>query len=180
MVISSTFNVNGNWFSWLTRFEVEAEINSKMADLGEGQNSLHRTRAHARLVRGASVYCLPALGPVSRKSRRLFGPEKPFLKLWLAYSVKLVFSCVVKGMKIKISAKFRASRLLGFENAKKTVSSEIRPIRKVSGLSRNGPLARALVFRPLLSLTEISRCFCVEMVLKLALRRSLRWRSLLA
>ena len=76
-------------------------------------------------------------------------------------------------MKIKISAKFRASRLLGFENAKKTVSSEIRPIRKVSGLSRNGPLARALVFRPLLSLTEISQ-FCVEMVLKLALRHSLR------
>ena len=32
-----------------------------------------------------------ALGPVSRKSRELFGPEKPFVKLRPAYSVKLVF-----------------------------------------------------------------------------------------
>ena len=31
------------------------------------------------------------LGPVSRKSRKLFGPEKPFVKLRPAYSVKLVF-----------------------------------------------------------------------------------------
>ena len=30
-------------------------------------------------------------GPVSRKSRELFGPEKPFVKLRPAYSVKLVF-----------------------------------------------------------------------------------------
>ena len=38
--------------------------------------------------------------PVSRKSRRLFGPVKPLIKLRLAYSVKLVFSYVVKGIKI--------------------------------------------------------------------------------
>ncbi|XP_044170524.1 uncharacterized protein LOC122954532 [Acropora millepora] len=31
------------------------------------------------------------LGPVSRKSRELFGPEKPFIKLRAAYSVKPVF-----------------------------------------------------------------------------------------
>ena len=31
------------------------------------------------------------LGPVSRKSRELFGPEKRFVKLRPAYSVKLVF-----------------------------------------------------------------------------------------
>ena len=31
----------------------------------------------------------PYLGPVSRKSRELFGPEKPFIKLRPAYSVKL-------------------------------------------------------------------------------------------
>ena len=35
------------------------------------------------------------LGPVSRKSRKLFGPEKPFVNMWPAYSVKLVFSYVV-------------------------------------------------------------------------------------
>ena len=66
-------------------------------------------------------------GPVSRKSRELFGPEKPFVKLRPAYSVKLVFSYVVKGMKIKITAKFRASRRLRFEDTKKIMSPEIRP-----------------------------------------------------
>ena len=53
-------------------------------------------------------------GPVSRESRKLFGPEKPFVKLRPAYSVKLVFSYVVKGIKTKITAKFRASRRLRF------------------------------------------------------------------
>ena len=40
--------------------------------------------------------------------------RKPFAKLRIAYSVKLVFSYVVKGIKIKI--KFRASRRLHFED----------------------------------------------------------------
>ena len=66
-------------------------------------------------------------GPVSRKSRELFGPEKPFVKLRPTYSVKLVFSYVVKGIKIKITAKFRASRRLRFEDTKRTMSPEIRP-----------------------------------------------------
>ena len=35
--------------------------------------------------------CGDAQGPVSRKSRKLFGTEKPLLKLRPAYSVKLVF-----------------------------------------------------------------------------------------
>ena len=39
------------------------------------------------------------LGPVSRKFRKLFGPGKPFVKLRPAYSVKMVFSYVVKGIK---------------------------------------------------------------------------------
>ena len=67
------------------------------------------------------------LGPVSQKSRELFGPEKPFVKLWPAYSVKLVFKYVVKGIKIKITAKFRASRRLRFEDSKRIMSPEIRP-----------------------------------------------------
>ena len=66
-------------------------------------------------------------GPVSRKSRELFGPEKPFVKLRPAYSVKLVFSYVVKGMKIKITAKFRAWRRLRFEDTKRIMSPEIHP-----------------------------------------------------
>ena len=64
-------------------------------------------------------------GPVSRKSRELFGPEKPFVKVRPAYSVKLVFSYVVKGIKIKITAKFHASRHLCFEDTKRTMSPEI-------------------------------------------------------
>ena len=65
------------------------------------------------------------LGPVSRKSRELFGPEKPFVKLVPAFSVKLVFSYVVKG--VKINAKFRASRRLSFEDTKRIMSPEMRP-----------------------------------------------------
>ena len=39
-------------------------------------------------------------GPVSRKSRKLSGPEKPFVKLRPANYVKPVFSYVVKGKKL--------------------------------------------------------------------------------
>ena len=46
----------------------------------------------------------PVKGPVSRKSRELFWSEKPFVKLRPAYSVKLVFSYVVKEIKIKKTA----------------------------------------------------------------------------
>ena len=59
----------------------------------------------------------------ARKSRKLFGPEKAFVKLRPVYSVKLVFSFVVRGMKIKINAKFRASRRLRFEDTKRTMLS---------------------------------------------------------
>ena len=38
--------------------------------------------------------------------KTFFGPEKPFVKFRPAYSVKLVFSKVVKGIKIKIGARF--------------------------------------------------------------------------
>ena len=65
---------------------------------------------------------IKVLGPVSRKSRKLFGPKKPFAKLRaLINLLKLVFSCVVKGIKIKITAKFRALRRLGFEDTKRTI-----------------------------------------------------------
>ena len=67
------------------------------------------------------------LGLVSRKSREPFGPEKPFVKLRPAFSVKLVFLYVVKGIKIKITAKFHASRRLSFEDTKRIMSPEIRP-----------------------------------------------------
>ena len=76
-------------------------------------------------------------GPVSRKSREVFCPEKPFVKTRPAYSVKLVFSYVVKGIKIKIIAKFGASRRLRFEDTKRIMSPEMfRDFRET------GPRAR--------------------------------------
>ena len=66
-------------------------------------------------------------GSVSRNSRKLFGPGKSFVELRPAYSVKLVFSYVVKGIKIKITAKFRASSRLRFEDTNRIVSPEMRP-----------------------------------------------------
>ena len=78
-----------------------------------------------------STYCTPMFAihmrPVSRKSRKSFGPETPFLKLPPAYSVKPVFWYVVKGILFKITAKFRASRRLRFEDTKRSMSPEIRP-----------------------------------------------------
>ena len=53
--------------------------------------------------------------------------EKPFLKLRPAYSIKLVFSYVVKGIKIKIIAKFRASRRLRLGDTMITMPPEMRP-----------------------------------------------------
>ena len=62
-------------------------------------------------------------GLVSRKSRTLFGPEKTFVKLRPANSVKLVFSYVIKGIKIKITAKRRPR----FEDTKGIRSPEMGP-----------------------------------------------------
>ena len=81
-------------------------------------------------------------GQSSPKSRKLFGPEKPFLKVQLDYSVKLVFSYVVKGMKIKITTKFRASRRLEFALKIQRELCHPKSAQKVSGLSGNRPLAR--------------------------------------
>ena len=79
------------------------------------------------IVLSSNIAASALLGLVSRKSRELFGPEKSFLKLRPAYSVKLVFSYVVKGIKIQTTAKFRASRCLRFEDTKRIISPEIRP-----------------------------------------------------
>ena len=49
---------------------------------------------------------------VSQKTRKLHEPEKLFVKLRHADSVKLVFSYVVKGIEMKITAKFRGTFVL--------------------------------------------------------------------
>ena len=68
-------------------------------------------------------------GPVAHFSEvpKTFGAKNPFLKLRLAHSVRLVFSYIVKGSKIKVTAKFRALRRLRFEDTKRTMSPEMCP-----------------------------------------------------
>ena len=56
-----------------------------------------------------------------------FRPKKPFVKLRPAYSLKLVFSYVVKGWKIQMTVKSRASRRLRFQDTKRIMSPEMRP-----------------------------------------------------
>lgn len=65
------------------------------------------------------------------------GPEKLFVKLRPSYSVKLVFLLVVKGIKIKIIATFRAWRRLHSKDTKR-ISREMRP-KSSQDFSRNGP-----------------------------------------
>ena len=65
---------------------------------------------------------LAILACVSQKTRKLYGPEKPFVKLRPAYSVKLVFLYVVKGIKIKITAKFCDTEHFRFEDTKRISS----------------------------------------------------------
>ena len=76
-------------------------------------------------------------GPGARFSKvpRTFRAQKAISKTAPAYSVKPVFCYVVKGILFKITAKFRASRRLCFEDTKRNLSPE-----KFSGLSRNGSL----------------------------------------
>ena len=87
------------------------------------------------IIYGLIIEPLKDQGPVSRKSRGRFGPEKPFVKLRPAYSVKLVFSYVIKGIKVKVTAKFRASRRLRFEDTKRIIARNTAG--KFSRLSRN-------------------------------------------
>ena len=65
------------------------------------------------------------------KSPKLYGPEKPFVKFRPAYSVKRVFSYVLKGIKIKIAAKFRASRRRRYEDPKRIMS----PVMRLKGFA---------------------------------------------
>ena len=84
-------------------------------------------------------------GPVSRNSRKVFGPEKPLVKLRPTYSVKLVFSYIVKGMKIKITAKFRASKRLRFEDRNRISRPEMRP-KSFGTFEKQAPGRRATSF----------------------------------
>ena len=87
------------------------------------------------------MQCNSRQGPVSGKFGKLCGPEKSFVKLRPAYSVKLVFLHVVKGITIKITAKFCASRRIRFEDTKRIVTRNAP--RKVPGtLEKRAPGAK--------------------------------------
>ena len=75
---------------------------------------------------------------VSQTTRKLYGAEKPFVKLRTAYSVKLVFSYVVKGIKVKITAKFRDTGHLRFEDTKRIMSPETCP-KSVGTFEKRAP-----------------------------------------
>ena len=85
-------------------------------------------------------------GPFLESPEKFSGLKKPLVKLRPAYSVKLVFSRVVNGWKMKRNVKFRASGRLRVEDTKRIMLPEMRP--KASGLSRNGPLVWDLNLLP--------------------------------
>ena len=91
--------------------------------------------AHVRFPDPASymgwVCWFSALACVSQKTRKLYGSDKPFVKLRPAYSVKLVLLYVVKGIKVKITAKFRDREHFRFEDTKRIMSpGEFRVFRE--------------------------------------------------
>ena len=69
---------------------------------------------HKRELCNEITYLLSELGPISRKSRKLSGPEKPFQKLLAAYSKKLAFNYDFKKRKGKLVAKFHSWNCLRF------------------------------------------------------------------
>ena len=95
-----------------------------------GCGKLKYTRGHCHVLSAGARFS---------KIPKRFGPEKTFIKLRPAYSVKLVFSYIVKGIKIIIPVKVRASRRLRFEDTKRSELRHPKCARKISGLSRNGP-----------------------------------------
>ena len=66
-------------------------------------------------------------GPFLESLENFSGLNSQCVKLRPAYSVRLVFSYVVKGIKIKITEKFHASRRLSFEDTKRILSPQMRP-----------------------------------------------------
>ena len=122
--------------------------------------------SHSELEENQSTCCVLigwlflVPGPVSRKSRKLFGPEKPFVRLRPAYSVKLVYSYVVKGIEIKITANFvpRDAFVLKMQRE----LCEPKCARRLSGLSRNGPQVHDFSFRS--RDANKLRCICFVLV----------------
>ena len=72
------------------------------------------------------------------KDPKLFEPDKQFVKLRSAHSIKVVFPYVVKAIKIKITAKFRDTEHLRFEDTKRIMSPEtFRDFRETGPWKQN-------------------------------------------
>ena len=98
------------------------------------------------------------LACASQKTQNFYGTEKPFVKLRLTYSVRLVFSYVVKGIKIEITAKFCDTELFRFEDRKRTMSPE-----KFRVFRARGPLGPIHSDRSK-TMRKIGRASCRERV----------------
>ena len=110
------------WAAPTERWHTTQEHTFATALLGVDSFASKETREQKCPLRAPSEQ-----GPVSRKSRKRFGSEKPLVKLRTAYSVKLVFSYVIRGTQIKVAVKFRAARRLRFEDTKRIMSPQMPP-----------------------------------------------------
>ena len=89
---------------------------------------LSKTEEHCFLVaRENKITSFTIQGPVSRKSRELFGPEKLVAKLQSACFEKLIFSHVFNIRKTKRIAKFEGLEARRCEDIKAIVAPEIGP-----------------------------------------------------
>ena len=98
-------------------------ISHHQCGLGSIQKAFREVRSTMK-----SFY-LSGLGPVSRKSRELFGPEKPVVKLQSTCFENLIFYHVFKVRKFKRMAKFYGLESRRCEDIKRIVALEIDPKR---------------------------------------------------
>ena len=83
--LQSSHGFKLNTVAWVVELTYLHEVVKRESLLG-GQSKVTMVSAN-KASRNSGLW------PVSLKSRKFFGHEKPFLKRRLAHSVKLVFSC---------------------------------------------------------------------------------------
>ena len=112
------------------------------------------------------------------------GPEKTFVKLRPAYSVKLVFAYLVKGIEMKITASFPASRRFRFEDTERIMSHEMRPNVSADPASQSRLRAQSLIRISIFIHTEIrnnyhDKNFALKLALKERLSGTRKWSILI-
>ena len=109
-----------------------------------------------------------ALGPVSRKSRELFGPEKLVVKLQSACFEKLIFLHVFNTRKIKRIAKFEGLEPRRCEDIKGIVAPERDP-KSFGTFEKQAPGVNQLLrcswvteSRHLINVNAFPRSYCLR------------------